>query len=222
MKLIHFKNEPKQSPFAPEWSYFLGEEYFKNIDFIKLKNCLLKQEKNILKLPIKNNGKNISPDGYTNLGENSTTSRHGQFNVFKLKNSEIPKLKKCILNLHNVFLNKLNVNFNAPVYINSWFNIMRKGQFIDKHLHSVHPDCYLSGNICVSCNKTSTFYISPINQINDPVLYESKNEIGKAIIFQSNIPHYTNKHNDSEERITIAFDLLLNKPKDIKHIVKLK
>ena len=71
------------------------------------------------------------------------------------------------------------------------------------------PDTYLSGNICVNCVDTSTYYINPVNVINDPQIYKSKNEIGKLTLFPSNIPHYTDPHKSSEDRLTIAFDLFL-------------
>ena len=97
---------------------------------------------------------------------------------------------------------------------------MKNNTSIAKHLHNVTPYCYLSGNICVSCDDTSTIYINPINQINDPVTYESKNETGKIILFQSNIPHYTTVHKSEKERITIAFDIMLHK-RNLKNLVKL-
>ena len=58
---------------------------------------------------------------------------------------------------------------------------------------------------------TYTYYINPINQINDPEIYDSKNQVGKITLFQNNIPHFTNEHKIKKERITIAFDLSLKK-----------
>jgi len=87
---------------------------------------------------------------------------------------------------------------------------MRKGDKIKPHLHCTTPESYLGGHICVQTEGTSTHYINPINQINDPEIYTSKNEIGKITLFQSNIPHYTDKVSKGE-RITIAFDLFLEK-----------
>jgi len=82
---------------------------------------------------------------------------------------------------------------------------------IQPHIHSSHPDTYLGGHICVSCTNTSTYYINPVNQINNPETYKSKNEVGKLTLFQNCIPHYTDIHDSDEERITIAFDMSLVK-----------
>jgi ATP-dependent phosphoenolpyruvate carboxykinase len=88
---------------------------------------------------------------------------------------------------------------------------MEKGKKINPHLHSVNSDCYLGGHVCVQVNNTSTYYINPINQINDPEIYQSKNQVGKITLFQNNIPHFTDEHKNDKERITIAFDLSLVK-----------
>ena len=84
---------------------------------------------------------------------------------------------------------------------------MRKGEKIKPHIHGIDPTTYLGGHICVQCDDTSTHYLNPINQINDPLTYESTNEVGKITLFQNNIPHYTDMHDSDKERVTIAFDL---------------
>ena len=204
MNIINFKSEPKRTPFAPEWNYYLAEELITDVDFKKLFKFLKTQEQKVLKLK-------TTTDGYTGLGSNSTTAKNGKYNIFKWKNKEITKLKNNIVLLHNKFLEHLNIKTDNKVYINSWFNVLKKNQSIKIHLHGTTPDSYLSGNVCISCDGTSTIYVNPINTVNDPVTYESKNEIGKIILFQSNIPHYTTVHKSEKERITIAFDLMMYK-----------
>ena len=211
MDIINFRSEPKRTPFAPEWNYYLAEEVIVDVDFKKLFKFLKTQEQKVLKLK-------TTTDGYTGLGSNSTTAKHGQYNVFKWRNKEITKLKNNIILLHNKFINYLNIKIDSKIYINSWFNILRKKQSIKTHLHGTTPDSYLSGNICVSCDGTSTVYINPVNTINDPVTYKSKNIVGKIILFQSNIPHYSTPHKNDKERMTIAFDLMMHKQ---KHSVQL-
>ena len=63
----------------------------------------------------------------------------------------------------------------------------------------------------MDCKNTSTYYINPINQLNEPEVYKSKNEPGKLTLFQNFIPHYTDKHRGETKRVTIAFDLSLIK-----------
>lgn len=206
--LTIFKNEPKQNVFAPEWNYFIYENNIKDLNFKLIKNLILKKEKDILKKTKPSNKKSV--DGFTKLGKNSLTSRYESFNVLKWKNKEITKLQKNILKEYKNFLNKLNLKMPEKLYIQCWANVLRKNEQIKPHIHNTSSNSYLSGHICISTQNTSTFYINPINQINFPDTYESKNKEGKFTLFQSYIPHYTSKFKEKGERITIAFDLLLN------------
>ena len=114
----------------------------------------------------------------------------------------------------------MSIKPSKNVFISCWFNVIKKNQRINTHLHGVNPDSYLSGNICVSTEGTSTYYINPVNVINDPVVYKSKNEEGKITLFPSKIPHYTDVYLGRKDRLTIAFDLFLvsNRNKVVKLI----
>jgi len=199
MKLIQFKSENKNNPLAPEWNYFICETIIENINLKNLSKYLLDKEKDILKLKISN-------DGYTGL-KNHTTTRHKEYNVFNFKNKEIDKLKKQIIETHNKFIDALGLELPKVLYGKCWYNVMKKDEFIKTHAHGWDQDTYLGGHFCVQCDNTSTYYINPINQINEPKAYQSKNEKGKLTLFQNFIPHYTDKHKGDEKRITIAFDL---------------
>ena len=81
-------------------------------------------------------------------------------------------------------------------------------------MHSISPNCYLSGHFNVQVNDTSTCYMSPINQLNDPDVIDIKNKNGDMTLFPSYIFHYTTPHYSFKPRITIAFDLSLYKKHD--------
>tara|TARA_R100000742_G_C4279162_1_gene103096 strand:+ start:4680 stop:5351 length:672 start_codon:yes stop_codon:yes gene_type:complete len=205
-KLINFKSNKKNNFFAPEWDYYIIESVIQKVDFKKLKNLFLSKESEILKLPIIDEAKS---DAYTGLGLNNTHARYSQYNIFTWRDNEIEKIKKSIIELHNKLLNYLKLEIPNNLYAQCWVNIMRKNEEIKPHLHGLCPDTYLGGTICVQASNTDTIYMNAVNQINDPELYISKNETGKISIFQGCLPHYTSKHKDDEERITIAFDLSL-------------
>jgi hypothetical protein len=209
IKIIVFKSEQKRTPFAPEYNYYFIEGFIKNVDFNCLTKFLLKKEKEIIKLSLTN--KNNISDGYTGLGNNSTTARHDKFNIFLWKNKEIEKIKKNIIKFHNIFLKELNLDIPKNLYIQCWYNVMRKGEQIKTHIHSVSENSYLGGHVCVNVENTKTSYINPVNQIQDPQIYHSENKIGKITLFQNCIPHFTDIHQSNKERITIAFDLALEK-----------
>ena len=217
IKVVIFRSAPRQNVFAPAWEFPIAEDKITTVNFKALAKFILAKEKSILK----NSGVKqplIGPfveikkgDGYTGLGENSLTSRYGSYNLLDFKHPEIKKLKKAILESHARFLEALKIPLYPELYIQCWANVLRKGEQIKPHIHSVLPDTYLGGQINVQVQNTSTWYINPVNQINDPELYESKNEVGKLTLFQNCIPHYTDKQVSTTPRITIAFDLVVNK-----------
>ena len=49
-QIINFKSKPKETPFAPEWNYFLIEDMIKDVDFKSLAQFILSKEKIILNL----------------------------------------------------------------------------------------------------------------------------------------------------------------------------
>ena len=211
--IINFKSKPKQTFFAPEWDYYMFETNIDNINFKEVSKLCLRKEKEILKLPSSNKSK-VTVDAFTGLGKNSTTSKYENYNVFSWKNKNIKLIKQTIIDFHNAILQHFKQPLLNELWIQCWLNVMRKGQEIKPHLHNVNPHTYLGGHICVQCDDTTTNYINPINQINIPELYESKNHVGKLTLFQNNIPHYTSKHNSNKERITLAFDLSMYKVDD--------
>jgi len=208
MEIINFKSQPKNNFFAPEWNYFMAEDFSVDVDFNDLAKFLLNKKEEILKLQNTIKQNKIS-DGYTGLGENSTTAKYGNYNVFNWDNENIYKLKNNILTMHEKFLTFFKQELPKELYIQCWVNIMDKGQKINTHLHSTSPDSYLGGHVCIQVEDTSTYYICPINQINEPEFFKSENKVGKITLFQNNIPHYTDEHKYDKKRITLAFDLSL-------------
>ena len=131
-KIVNFKSLPKKNYFAPEWDYYIIENIIKKVNFKSLSKFLLKKEKELLKItkPIL---KASTVDGYTGLGENSITSRYASFNVFNFKNKELYKISKEIINIHKTLLNFLKIETPKNLWIQCWFNVMRKGEFIKPH-----------------------------------------------------------------------------------------
>ena len=166
-----------------------------DIDLTNLSSRVLRNENKILeKYPPTDFFKHIS-DGGTGLGTNSLTSRYYHFNVLSWFGTR--KLKKYIKEGYN----KFNGVKNAPVYVQCWANVMRKGDTIKPHAHtdeninSLHA---LSGHLCVKVDgSTSTYYDGrPLQNVN-----------GQMVFFPSTMTHWTDTYMGDSERITIAFDI---------------
>ena len=204
MKIFNFKSRKKNNPFAIEWNYYIAKTFL-DIDNKELTKFLLSKVPELMR---------IKPgrDGYTGLGPNNTTARHSKFNILTWESLELDQLKEGILKAHNEFLRHLKLPVPRRLYIQCWYNLMKKGEMIKPHIHSVSPDAYLGGHYCVKTNDTSTYYMTSPNHLNEPEIHESKNEPGQLTLFQNCIPHYTDKAKG--QRITIAFDLSLVKTHD--------
>ena len=204
--ITFFQNSLPRTPFAPTWKYAIYEGTLENINFKTLSKFILKKEKEIL------NKKNtpISNDGYTGLGKNSLTAHYKKFNVLTWKHPEIPKIQDAILKAHVTYLNELSIPLGPKLYAQCWANVMRKGEQIKPHLHCAHSDSYLGGHIVIQAQETKTYFINPVNQLNEPETHPSSNAPGKICLFPSYLPHYTDVQLSTKPRITIAFDLVLN------------
>ena len=208
MNLIQFRSEKPETVFAPWWIYIIGEERLINIDFKKIASIILEKENEIIETTPPANEKESS-DGYTGLGSDSLTSRYQNFNVLSWEDEEIEKLKNKIHEKYLEFLEQVSAP-RRKVWIQCWANVLRYGEEIKPHIHSTGKYTYLGGHVTVQAENTSTIYINPINQINDPEIYESINTVGKLTFFQNNVPHYCTKHLGKIERISIAFDIIVD------------
>jgi hypothetical protein len=198
-----FKSKKPLTPFAPSWNYnFVKNNIKSKIDCYDFAQKILKWEPQILE-----KFSSHKNDGYTSLGKDSLTSKHSFYNIFEIKDNSINILIKEVLDLHDEFLQKLKLPLPNKIKLKGWANVLRQGEKIEPHLHSVNPDSYLSGHFTIQCKNTSTFYINPVNQINDPEKIEIKNQVGELTIFPTCLPHYTSIHEDKSERITLAFDI---------------
>lgn len=200
-------NDTPKTFFSPKYEYYICEDFLSGVDFTKIGQLILQKEKIIIDNTYTN--KNIINDGGTGLGTNSLTSRYRNFNLFFWPEKEILNLREKIKEKYVVFLNALQIP-RRKVWMQCWANVLRKNEEIKMHLHQSSNYCYLGGHVMINCHNTSTFYVNPINQIQQPEVFESKNEIGKITFFQNNIPHFTNKNFSDQERISIAFDIFVD------------
>ena len=211
MKCRRFFSAPPVSPYAPQWDFRVGTSLCEDIDTNSLSRFLLSKEKQVKKLPTFFDSDNVVVDGYTGLGSNSTTSKFQSYNLLTWSHPEIKKLKSNIAKSVIDYNNECGNKTPDVLWIQCWYNVLRFSQKIRPHHHSINPDCYLSGHFNVQVNDTSTVYMSPINQLNDPEVINIKNKVGDMTLFPSYIFHRTTPHYSLKPRITIAFDLNLYK-----------
>jgi hypothetical protein len=206
-KFINLKNNFSSTPFSPNYNYFIYENNICNkINVNKILNIMLDREKEL----IDNNENNIKTD----YDKKVLLVRYKFFNkkIFKSKHivDLIGALKK------NVYFYSKTLNEPIPkkLWIQMWCNILRENQSIEIHQHDGSENSYLSGNLCLQANNTKTHFVNPqiyFTKFNSD--YSSENKKGNLTIFPSTLPHYTDKVEKNELRVTVAFDVLTEKNK---------
>ena len=169
-----------------------------DINVKKLAKKILRNESRIIKkYPPKSIDLKEYIDGHTGLGYNSLTSRSSHYNILDWWGTG--RLKEWIRSGYEVYN---SIEDAPPLYVQCWANVMRKGEQILSHKHEAHNNTqckyHLCGHLSVQVDgSTSTYY-------NDsPVL----NENGKMTFFPAFTYHWTDRYENDNERITIAFDI---------------
>ena len=195
--LLNFKSDSPKTIFAPEWNYFIFvKDALAEIDIDYVKTFLLENEDKIV------SKYDYDYDWNTGLGEKSVTSRSNSYNLLDFL--EMGFLKYSIRKAHDEFVNSIGKSVDEKLYIQCWYNVMRKGNQIKSHSHWNSSYTYLGGHICIQQENTSTWYTNPITRES----YEIKNEPGKITLFPNWLFHHTDMHQGEKERITIAFDII--------------
>ena len=137
MKFKRFCSEPPVSPYAPEWDFRVGSSLCEDIDTNSLSRFLLSKEKQVKKLPTSYDKDNHVIDGYTGLGSRSTTAKFQSYNILTWDHSEIKKLKSNIAKSVIDFNDECGNKTPNVLWIQCWYNVLRFGQKIRPHHHSV-------------------------------------------------------------------------------------
>jgi hypothetical protein len=195
--IYNFKSSKPKTIFAPEWDYFIFvKDASEEIDIEYTKKFLLSKEKEIV------SRYDYEYDWNTGLGENSVTARSNSYNLLDF--IEMGFLNYSIRKAHDEFVSAIGKENKEKLYIQCWYNVMRKGDKIQSHQHWNSPYTYLGGHICIQQENTSTWYTNPITRES----YEIKNVPGTMTLFPNWVFHHTDIHQGESERITIAFDII--------------
>ena len=206
MKLLQFSNASKVSPFAPIWNCTLAEGVIEDVDYQSLAQWLLERESEIQAASLVRGIEKVSV--FDGNGPNSLSSNYSSFNPFAQNHPQAQRLSQRIFDKYCEFMLMTGVQ-RRRTWLHAWANIHHRYESIPAHVHNAGPYSFLSGHITLRCASTSTVYLDPMNALNQVIIHDSPNEVGKLSIFQQYIPHYTTPHASDEPRVALAFDLLL-------------
>lgn len=218
MALIHFNCESQKTKFAPvlKMPLYVGE--FTSDRFISnLQEQCLQFEKQIM-------SEELVSEVPLNLKDPYPWTRHWkQHNIFwdcsalgseHLErfpmSPELEKLFHVVRKNYLLYLKEMNYP-RVKVFINGWFNVLRKGQWISLHHHTSDGYSYVSGTYYLTSNPTSLALINPIRVDQKEVFSTVK---GRLIMFPSYVPHESTVYDGDDMRISVAFDITVPESAD--------
>lgn len=212
-----FASPPRNNYFAPEWRFDFFETKLQDSKLIEnLKILILEKEQEIIKkYPY------VEHDGGTGLGLDSLTARFPYFNVFTWTEEPFVAFQNFVKEEYLKFLDTVQIK-SPKTFIGCWANVMREGQSIEPHWHSCFQDSFLGGHFVIACENTATFYQNPYLPTDT---WPFDNSPGNLTFFPSHLMHWTSQHMGSQQRITIAFDIVTENyikdfPKESKNYVE--
>jgi len=133
------------------------------------------------------------------------------------EDSNFPNTPACI-DLKNKILEEVEKTIGQEMICERiWTIILSEGQSVNYHTHDsnthMHPLDYWSISFYTKVPEGSSdfiFYLTFCNKIVHPVYIPTK--IGKMMIFNSYIPHMTNRHNSKETRIVVSANFIPKNP----------
>jgi len=221
-----FENQKSHTPFAPVYAIpFWNSEVFIQTEINMLIEKILSKEKEII-----NSNPHLTYDGGTGLGANSLTAKFAGYNILQWDNDGsdyvVRKFKVWLHNAIREMCEYVNEDImELKPWAQCWANVLRKGEKLNPHQHSSDAFSFLSGNVCLQAEGTSTVYQNPFS-MNAAAL---TNVPGTMTLFPEHIIHWTTPNPNEKERITLGIDIvteysLFNAPdrdRDIKHFERL-
>ena len=131
-----------------------------------------------------------------------------KYNIFSIKNNSIDELKNIIWDSYLDYCESIEVEPYDRDYIliRGWAVRLDDKDEVGMHSHSLHENTFISGNISLTDNKTTTDYWIPLFSLYHG-FYECDNIPGKMTLFPSWVQHRVVPNNSGKRRYSLAFDL---------------
>jgi hypothetical protein len=140
-----------------------------------------------------------------NLGSYRETWR--TYNIFDWNTPSTNFVKSSIVRVYNEYLNSLDDYSKErldDLWIRGWAVVLESGEEVPKHCHSWHENTFISGNLMLSDNKTTTDYFIP--HLSDYYgAWKCENAPARITLFPSWVMHKVDPC--EHRRISIGFDI---------------
>ena len=180
--LHHWKSWKANTPFAPSFDVPIWVEDI---------NCYFVSEL-------------ISEIEKQNTGSYRDTWR--TYNIFNWDNPSVKFLQSSIVRIYSEFMDTLDVHKERleDIWIRGWAVSLQPGESVPRHCHSYHENTFLSGNVMLSDNNTTTDYFLPhLSDYYGP--WRCENKPARITMFPSWVNHEVIP--TENYRVSVGFDL---------------
>lgn len=128
------------------------------------------------------------------------------YNIFTWDSPSVKFLHSSIVRVYNDFLDQLDVHKERlnDLWIRGWAAVLNPGEPVPKHCHSYHENTFLSGNVMLTGNQTTTDYFIP--HLSDYYgSWKCENKPARITMFPSWVIHEVKP--TEEYRVSVGFDL---------------
>ena len=149
----------------------------------------------------------------TSLTEKHVSTRSGGYNIFQFLD-ECPELNELFGFFVKSYWDYIDTVFPKTAYtgnynpaLNCWVNILRNGENIGKHKHSLEGSywSFISASIVLRAKNTCTRYMHKEEVIS------IDNINGSLTVFPPYYDHWTDMHKDNQSRVTLGMDFFFDK-----------
>ena len=180
--LHRWKNWQPNTPFAPIFDTPIWVEDLNTFFVKELVDCINKN----------------------NPGSYSSTWR--KYNIFTWDNPSLKFLQASVVRVYSDFLDQIDVHKERidDLWIRGWAVVLNPGDPVPKHCHSYHENTFLSGNVMLTDNETTTdYYIPHISDYHGP--WKCENKPARMTMFPSWVLHEVKP--TEHYRVSVGFDL---------------
>lgn len=156
---------------------------------------------------------NIESGGKSWLSDKTYNTSDGKYDLNKDKN--FFTINNWVNTQIVTYCNELGIDIDNLISTGSWFNIYRRNDFQEPH---VHPNSSISAIYILTCDESGSriFFNSPINNMYHIKKKIKKQEMidqvicasipGTLLIFPSYLSHAVERHNSDNLRISFSYN----------------
>ena len=130
------------------------------------------------------------------------------YNIFDTNVESLRTLRELIWCMYREYCNSIDVESypRDEIWIRGWALRLEEGEGVPVHSHSLHENTFVSGNISLTKNNTTTDYWIPLFSLYHGS-FRCSNEPGKVALFPSWVQHSVQSNQSGMVRYSLAFDM---------------